>query len=168
MQDKRTLMALCFISQMFEHHGATLVLLANDQIGSAFALARSVVEGIYRGLGINSGATDEEVERFASKDEIKFSMTDLARSNDETYKLGKSGEFFQGFKKRSWDALNSYTHTGMMQLARRFSEHEFKPDYTEKQVVQITNTLTTLILRFRPFLPHRARSRPKDGMSGVQ
>jgi hypothetical protein len=27
MQNKRTLMVLCFISQMFEHHEATLVLL---------------------------------------------------------------------------------------------------------------------------------------------
>jgi len=146
MQDKRTLMVLCFISQMFEHHEATLVLLAHDQIGSAFALARSIVEGVYRGLWINSGATDEQVERFAKKDEIDLGMTALAQANDKTYRLGKNGDFFQDFKKRSWDALNSYTHTGMMQLARRFSEHEFKPDYTEKQVLQITTALTTLIL----------------------
>jgi hypothetical protein len=146
MQDKRTLMVLCFISQMFEHHEATLVLLMQDQIGSAFSLARSVVEGVYRGLWINSGATDEEVERFARKDEIGLGMTGLALANDNTYRLGKNGDFFQDFKKRSWDALNSYAHTGMMQLARRFSEHEFKPDYTEKQVVQITTALTTLIL----------------------
>jgi hypothetical protein len=146
MQDKRTLMVLCFISQMFEHHEATLVLLMHDQIGSAFALARSVVEGVYRGLWINTGATDEEVERLARKDEIDLGMTALAQANDKTYRLGKNGDFFQDFKKRSWDALNSYTHTGMMQLARRFTEHEFMPDYTEKQVVQITNALTTLVL----------------------
>ncbi len=146
MQDKRTLMVLCFISQTFEHHEATLVLLAKDQIGSAFALARCVVEGVYRGLWINSGASDEQVERFATKDEIDLGMTALAQANDKTYKLGKNGDFFQDFKKRSWDALNSYTHTGMMQLARRFSQHEFKPDYTEKQIVQITTALTTLIL----------------------
>jgi DUF1009 family protein len=73
-------------------------------------------------------------------------MTALAQANDKTYKLGKNGDFFQDFKKRSWDALNSFTHTGMMQLARRFSEHEFEPDYTEKQIVQITTALTTLIL----------------------
>jgi len=146
MQDKRTLMVLCFISQMFEHHEATLVLVMHDQIGSAFALARSIVEGVYRGLWINLGATDEQVERFARTDEINLGMTALAQANDGTYKLGKNVDFFQDFKKRSWDALNSYTHTGMMQLARRFSEHEFKPDYTEKQVVQITTALTTLIL----------------------
>jgi len=146
MQDKRTLTVLCFISLMFEHHESILALLALDKVGSAFALARSVVEGVYRGLWINSGATGEAVERFARNDEIDLGMTALAQANDETYKLGKNGDFFRDFKKRSWDALNSYTHAGIMQLARRFSEHEFKPDYTEKQVVQITNALTTLIL----------------------
>jgi hypothetical protein len=104
------------------------------------------VEGVYRGLWMNSGATDDAVERFARKDEIDLTMTELAQANDNTYKLGKNGDFFQDFKKHSWDALNSYTRTGMMQLARRFSEHEFKPDYTQKQMVQITTALTTLIV----------------------
>jgi hypothetical protein len=34
-------------------------------------LARSVVEGMYRGLWIDRAATDSEVDRFVEKDEIE-------------------------------------------------------------------------------------------------
>lgn len=145
LQNKRTLMVLCFISQMFEHHEAMLVLVAGGKIGAAFSLARSIFEGVYRGLWINKGASDSEVENFATGDEIKLTMKQLAKANDANYEIGVP-QFFQSLKDRAWGALNSYAHIGMMQLARRFSEHEFAPSYTEEQAFEITRTLTTLIL----------------------
>ena len=35
---------------MIEHHEAILILIRQEKIGSAFAMARFVVEGVYRGL----------------------------------------------------------------------------------------------------------------------
>jgi hypothetical protein len=32
-------------------------------------------------------------------------------------------DFFEDLKRRSWDALNSYTHIGMLQLGRRISHY---------------------------------------------
>jgi len=42
-----------FIDQIIEHHESMLLLLRNGRTGSAFDLASSVVEGVYRGMWIN-------------------------------------------------------------------------------------------------------------------
>ena len=141
--DYRTVIVIGFIAQLIEHHEAVLVLIMNDMVGSAFALARPIVEGMYRGLWINVCATDAEIERFINKDEIKPTIAELATAIDEGY---RAGDLFRDLKKRSWDALNSYTHTGMLQLGRRFTRHEVKPSYTDGQVFEMTTTLTTCVL----------------------
>ena len=119
------------------------MLIMHDMVGSAFALARPIVEGMYRGLWINVCATDAEIERFMNKDEIKPTIAELATAIDESY---RAEGFFLNLKKRSWDALNSYTHTGMLQLGRRFTKHEVKPSYTDGQIFEITTALTTSVL----------------------
>jgi hypothetical protein len=141
-----TVIVAGIIDQMIEHHEAILILIRQEKIGSAFAMARLVVEGVYRGLWINKGATEEQVKRFEKEDKIDLRMIDLAKANDQTYQLGKQKDFFEDFKNRSWDALNSYTHTGMMQLGRRYTGQQLQPAYTEQQVYEITTTLTTLVL----------------------
>ena len=141
--DYRTVVVIGFIAQLVEHHQAVLVLIAHDMIGSAFALARPIMEGMYRGLWINVCATEAEITRFTDKDEIRLSMAEMARAIDESYR----GEgFFQNLKVRSWDALNSYTHTGMLQLGRRFTEHEVRSSYTDGQIVEMTTASTTCVL----------------------
>jgi hypothetical protein len=144
--DSRTVIAAGITDQVIEHHEAILFLIRQGKIGSAFAMARLVVEGVYRGLWINKGATDEQVTRFEKEDKIDLRMIDLAKANDQTYQLGKEKDFFEDFKGRAWDALNSYTHTGMMQLGRRFTGEQLKPAYTNDQIYEITTALTTLIL----------------------
>lgn len=59
-----------------------MLLLRNGKAGSAFALARSVVEGMYRGMWINFVATDEQVEQFERTDQIGLNMSELARAID--------------------------------------------------------------------------------------
>jgi hypothetical protein len=131
------------MDQAMEHHEAMLLLITRDMSGSAFALARSVVEGVYRGLWINQGATDAEIQRFTQKDEIPIGMGKLAEVIDAS---NGTGTFFADLKKRSWDALNSYTHNGMLQLGRRFTGADLKPAYTDGQVSEIMTTVTTCIL----------------------
>jgi hypothetical protein len=141
--DLRTVMAIGFITQIIEHHGAMLLLIRGDKIGSAFALARSLVEGMYRGLWINFVATDVEVARFERTDDIGLTMTELARAIDRAY---HAGHFFENLKVRSWDALNSYAHTGVLQLGRRFREHNVEPAYTDAEIFEVTTAVTTCVL----------------------
>jgi len=141
--DYRTTVVIGFISILVEHHEAILLLIMRDMVGSAFTLARPIVEGVFRGLWLNACATDEQVKRFIDKDEIKLSVGAMAEAIDPAY---NAGDLFRGIKKDAWDGLNSYTHTGMMQLGRRFTEHEVKNSYTEGQIYEMTTTMTTCVL----------------------
>jgi hypothetical protein len=46
--DRRTLIVIGFISWLVEHQESILLLVMHDMAGSAFTLARPVVEGAYR------------------------------------------------------------------------------------------------------------------------
>jgi Family of unknown function (DUF6988) len=120
-----------------------LLLIRADKVGSAFALARSPVEGMYRGMWINFAATDAQVARFERNDDIGLTTTQLAQAIDAAY---HAGDFFEDLKRRSWDALNSYAHTGVLQLGRRFREHNVEPAYSDGEIFEITTSVTTCIL----------------------
>jgi hypothetical protein len=141
--DYRTMIVIAYISILIEHHEAVLLLIVRDLIGSAFALGRPIVEGMYRGLWFNACATEEELKTFIDKDEIPLTFGEIAKAIDPAY---NTEDFFQDFKRRAWDGLNSFTHTGMLQLGRRFTEHEVKNSYTEAQIYEMTTTVTTCVL----------------------
>jgi len=141
--DLRTVMVIGFVDQIIEHHEAMLLLIRAGKVGSAFSLARSVVEGMYRGLWVNFVATDAEVARFERNDEIGLSMTLLAESIDAAY---HARGFYVDLKQRSWDGLNSYAHTGMLQLGRRFTGANVAPAYSDAEIFEATTSVTTCIL----------------------
>jgi hypothetical protein len=139
----RTAILAATIDQLIEHHDATLLLIRSSKVGSAFALSRSIVEGMYRGLWLNFCATDEQVQTFEKEDKLPLNMTEMATAIDERYR----GEgFFEDLKKRTWPQLCSYAHTGMLQLGRRFTGQELKPAYTDREIYEVTTTVTTAIL----------------------
>jgi hypothetical protein len=137
--DLRTVLVIGFITQIIEHHDAMLLLIRGEKVGAAFALARSLVEGMYRGLWINLIATDIEAAQFERRDDVGLSMTELARAIDDAY---HADQFFENLKARSWDALNSYAHTGLLQLCRRFREHNVEPAYSDAEIFEVTTTVT--------------------------
>jgi hypothetical protein len=141
--DIRTVAVAGFIDQMIEHRASMLLLVRSDMVGSAFALARSIFESMYRGLWVNFCATDAEIERFEKNDKIGLSMTDMAKAIDQCYHANGR---FTDLKNRGWEALCSYTHTGLLQLGRRFTGHQLEPSYTDGEIVEITTTVTTCVL----------------------
>jgi hypothetical protein len=164
--DLRTVMVIGFITQLVEHHEAMLLLIRADKVGSAFALARSPVEGMYRGMWINFAATDAQVVRFERDDNIGLTMTQLAQAIDAAY---HAGDFFEDLKRRSWDALNSYAHTGVLQLGRRFREHNVEPAYSDGEILEITTSVTTCILvligKFLAVLGHADECRAAEALT---
>jgi hypothetical protein len=111
--DLRTVIVMGTITQIIEHHEAILLLVRSNKIGSSFALIRSVVEGVYRGMWINFCATDTEMQEFEREDRLPVNMTQMAQAIDEKY---QAQGFFEDLRAKSWAALCSYTHTGMLQL----------------------------------------------------
>jgi len=141
--DYRTVTVIGFISVLIEHQESVLLLIMHDKAGSAFALARPIVEGAYRGLWLNLPATDEELKKFNEKDKIDPEFGAIAAALDLAY---GTEDFFQDFKNRAWKSLNSYTHGGMHQIGRRFIKHEVLNSYTDGEIYEITTTVTTLVL----------------------
>jgi hypothetical protein len=140
--DMRNIILVGTIDQLIEHHASVLLLIRSDKVGSAFALSRSIVEGMYRGLWLNFCATDEEVKQFGKEDKLP-TMDRLAKGIDEKY---RAEGFFEDLRKRAWSGLCSYAHTGTLQLGRRFTGPALIPSYTDAQIVEITTSITTCIL----------------------
>jgi hypothetical protein len=51
--DYRTSVVIGFISVLVEHQEAFLLFCVREMFGSAFALGRPIVEGMYRALWLN-------------------------------------------------------------------------------------------------------------------
>lgn len=150
--DLRTVFLAGSIDQMIEHHEAMLLLIRSGKLGSAFATARSIFEGLYRGAWILMCATDADLERFEKEDRLPLNMSEMAKALDTKADLGS---FFVDLLNRGWRALNSYAHTGMFQLGRRFTGHKLQPAYSDGEILEITTTTTTcLLLLVRPFFAH--------------
>jgi hypothetical protein len=141
--DYRTTTVIGFISMLIEHQESILLLVTQDKAGSAVALLRPIVEGVYRGLWINGCATDEELKKFNDQDEIDLSFGQIAATLDPAH---NTGDFFQNFKKGAWKHLCSYTHGGMQQIGRRFVKHQVANNYSDGEIYEVTTTATMFVL----------------------
>ena len=148
--DTRTTLLIGFADQIFEHHAAILRLIESRLYGSAFALVRSLFEAFFRVLWAVSCASDTDVEKIATKERFQFPGTETM-VNDIDQKLKMNG-FFLEFKKNAWTAMNSYTHTGLLQLSRRFSRTRVEPRYSETESVEVIHVITIAIVLLGRFI----------------
>ena len=141
--DTRTVMVVGLLSTMIEHHRSMMELIGKGFVGSSFALARSIVESMYRGMWINACATAQQLQVFETDDKFPVNMPDMAKAIDAAY---KANGFFENLRVRGWAALCSYTHSGMLQLGRRFTGTKVVPSYDEREIYEATTTVSTCIL----------------------
>lgn len=147
--DEWSTVVIGFIAQGIEHHDALLLLLRSKLIGSGFALVRSVIEILVRGVWITTCATDAQVTKFRDQDKIDLTFGEMSDAIDKACGI----DFFHDFKPQSWATLNSYTHTGILQLGRRFSGDKLEPSYTDGEQIEVLRTSTiAIVLLVRPFL----------------
>jgi hypothetical protein len=138
-----------FIAQGIEHHEALVLLTRSVLTGSAFALVRSVVEGLVRGVWFTACASQQQVMKFRNDDKIDPTFGEMSDAIDATCGI----DFFHDFKGRSWKALNSYTHTGILQIGRRFTGQDLVPSYKDGEIMEMIRVSTTCILLLvRPYL----------------
>ncbi len=138
-----------FIDQVLEHLEAIILLTRSNLNGSAFALVRSVAEGLVRGVWFTTCASHDQVMKFRDDDKIDQTFGEMSNAID-----AKCGiDFFADFKKRSWNPMNSYTHTGILQIGRRFTGHVLIPSYKDGEITEMMRVSTTcIILLVRPYL----------------
>jgi hypothetical protein len=156
--DDKTAWVTASVVLALEHQEAIVLLIKAKMCGSAFALVRSVVDGMSRALWLNARATDEHIER-AVEDETKFLPTLPRRLDEIQQSFFLEGEqeaadeaelVANGFQrlKESWPALCDYTHTSARQVARRFTNGDLKPNYTEEDIVGMLDLTNEAVLLF--------------------
>lgn len=150
--DTRTVLVIGAAEQALEHHKAVWLLREHNLNGSALAMIRLVWDAMFRALWLNAVATDEQVEQ-ASRDDLDWRRiqvrNDIKRvyfgSPEDSEKAAELNKVFGEFTEL-WKILSSYTHSGALQLARRFSFDEVKPSYTDHELAQALSAATEALL----------------------
>ncbi len=167
--DTKTTMLLAYVDIALEHHEAIWLLAKSKLNGSAFAMVRPVFDSMFRALWINKVATEQQIER-ASRDELPFPMSEIPDEIKKGYFSDRPPEEAELFDKilqslkEAWGAMCSYTHSGALQLARRFTGDELKPDYSEGAIVEALNlvTLALLLLMHMFFVSMRCQKEDEE------
>ncbi len=129
--DTRSVIAGGCLDVALEHHEAIILLVKNKHIGSAFALVRCVFEAYIRAVWLHRCASDFELESF--QNEKLYKKFDDILSEIKTIE-GFDAGILSEVKKHWWSPMNSFTHCGYAQVARRYNGMAIGPDYDEEDV----------------------------------
>lgn len=138
--DDRNILLMAYWALIFDYHKGILSLISNGFCGSAFTLVRPVVEALVRSHVAVKGSTDD-VQNL-QQDKYRVNFTTVGTWIDTEFGLG---DFFTKFLTRTRDALHSYTHAGVSQLARRFNGHDLKPRYEDDETIEVIRTCTSAV-----------------------
>jgi hypothetical protein len=130
LQGNRQILIVGYWALMVDYHRSVLFLLKPEYnlCGGGFALARPMVEALLR-IHLVAGGTDAQVEQIRS-DAFRTDFKGVAEDLDRLFALGF---FAKTFDKRIREALHSYTHSGAMQVARRFDGNTIRPSYADAE-----------------------------------
>ena len=130
--DRALIVAACQ-EVALEHH-KSIVLTTREQFhGSAFALIRIEFEAYVRGQWLRYCASDDELVTFKERDKLdrEFGKIIGDLEGHEAFNVGVLSKI----KRESWTAMNSFTHTGRLQVVRRLSATEIGSNYPEEEIV---------------------------------
>jgi len=134
--DLRSRVAGGCLDVALEHQKAIVLLVAQRLYGSAFALARLTFEAYVRGVWLHQCASDTEIRKFQAETPLPIFASLL--SDIEKLDSFSSG-ILSAAKKKSWAAMNSFTHTGFSQIVRRNNAGSIEPNYDEVELLEIVN-----------------------------
>ena len=150
-RNTRTFLLRAYVDIALEHHEAIWLLTKSKLDGSAFAMVRLVYDAMFRAFWINKVATEQQIEQ-ATRDEFGFPIETIFAEIKRDYFSDRPPEEAQQFDdflqsiKKAWGPMCSYTHSGALQLARRFTGDKLKPDYSEGAIVEASNLVTIALL----------------------
>ncbi|MBI1733331.1 MAG: hypothetical protein HYR49_11275 [Gammaproteobacteria bacterium] len=115
-----------------EHRRSIVLLTAHSLFGSAAALVRLEFESYVRGIWLLFCASDPQLENF-KKDKLERTFGQLIEDLErlDAYNAGT----LSNVKKVSWNVMNSFTHSGFYQVARRNTADEIIPNYTDEELL---------------------------------
>ena len=151
LPDTRMVLVIGAVDQALEHHEAIWLLHSRKLNGSAMAMIRLVYDAMFRALWLNECAKAEQVEQ-AAEDELNWLRIpvreDIKRAyfGDAVEDPAKAAELDKVFGKEIWKTLSSYTHSGSLQLTRRFTFNQVQPHYTDHELAQAFSRATDTLM----------------------
>ena len=118
-----------------EHTASILDLIEKCRYASAFALVRCEFECFVRGAWIHHRATDDEIEQFVEKDEIKPKMWQLIEALEQHPPF--EDKLLSNVKKKAWAPMNGYTHGGIHQVSRRLVGDFIEPAFEDESLLEV-------------------------------
>lgn len=139
--DNRTWFGVACLEVARETYKAIVLCVAKSLLAPAFALLRTEYESYVRGIYLLQCASDKELS-LVKRDGWNPKITDLISSVEklEKYNDGALSEM----KTKSWVIMNSFTHTGLLQIVRRRSKLAIEPDYSDEEVDTLFNVSGSL------------------------
>ena len=138
--DDRNILLMAYWALLFDFHRSVLNLIPKPLCGGAFALVRPCMEAVARAhVAVKGTAAD-----------IKSLQDDTYRTN--FYTIGPwidstfgSEDLFTKTFERARNALHSYTHAGISQLARRYDDHNLRPSYRDGEIIEVIRVCTSAV-----------------------
>ena len=149
--DMGTVLVIGAVDQALEHHEAIWLLHSRKLNGSAMAMIRLVYDAMFRALWLNACAKAEQIEQ-AAQDELNWLRIPVRDDIKRAYFGGavedpaKAAELDKVFGKEIWKTLSSYTHSGSLQLTRRFTFNQVQPHYTDHELAQAFSRATDTLM----------------------
>jgi hypothetical protein len=143
--DRRGSLFVAFVSLCMSHHKAVMLLAADDQLtGSAFALARPLVEAVCRGMFVGYEADDTQLEAIENGAEPYPPFKQLVALLDK--RLSTPGYFSQYIE--TWKSLNDFCHGGQFQISTRVDENGFVGAFhSEQHLCNLLRASTSALMR---------------------
>jgi len=114
-----------------EHQAAIAKLGESKLYGSALAMVRVLFEAVARGIWLMRCATDSELEAFKG-DRLHKTFAQILAAVESS--IGNPEQTLSNLKLKSWGAMNSFTHTGFMQITRRHGHGWSGSNYSDDDI----------------------------------
>ncbi|OGA57047.1 MAG: hypothetical protein A2710_05670 [Burkholderiales bacterium RIFCSPHIGHO2_01_FULL_64_960] len=116
-----------------DHHHAIVVLLDSRLYASVLALVRVAFEAYVRGEWLWLCATDAEVRRFLKGKEPP-GINLLLEALEKTPAFQEQA--LSKIKKRTWNSMCGYTHTGGLHVQRWITADGIEPNYSKEELLE--------------------------------
>lgn len=116
-----------------EHCNGIIILIDARLYGSAFALARLLLEAYVRGVWLLKFASDTQLQSYMKGDcPLFYKLLDAIGDAPET-----GGAWLKGIKEKNWYHFNELAHGGACQIVRRNTEEGIESAYSEEELSRL-------------------------------
>lgn len=130
-----------------DHTQGIKFCLSNSAFPSAYSLLRVLFETYIRGMWLEKCADEEQLNKYINEDKVVTKKNKNLHFGDMVLEVEKNHQitaYFSKIKDRTWNWLNSQTHSGSAQLHNNFSGSSIMHCYDDESINEVIEFSTML------------------------